>query len=263
MLDQVVGGEQHPALARPRRPCRSGCARAGAGPRSVRSRSSSALAVAQRPRDLGARRPRRGTRATPSAARATRPRGCRGAASAPSANSSSRSARSRSCSTQRASRSSAATSAPERRARIVDQPEVVDVLVGDDDQLEVLDRVAALGELALELVQRLARVGPGVDQRQRVVLDQVVLTRPTANGVGIAGGGCRPRSALERLLAPSSLTSGSAPAPRRAARSMSSRRDQRLEVQAQQRLGVRRAHVEVPVVVVDRDAVEPADSPSE
>ena len=37
---------------------------------------------------------------------------------------------------------------------------------------------------------------------------------------------------------------------------MSSCGDERLEAQAQQRLGVRRAHVEVPVVVVDRDAVE-------
>ena len=36
-------------------------------------------------------------------------------------------------------------------------------------------------------------------------------------------------------------------------------RDERLEAQPQQRLGVRRAHVEVPVVVVDRDAVEVAD----
>src|SRR5215218_5703103 len=33
-------------------------------------------------------------------------------------------------------------------------------------------------------------------------------------------------------------------------------RDERLEAEAQQRLGVRRSHVEVPVVVVDRDAVE-------
>src|SRR4051794_825077 len=33
-------------------------------------------------------------------------------------------------------------------------------------------------------------------------------------------------------------------------------RDERLETQPQQRLGVRRADVEVPVVVVDRDAVE-------
>src|SRR3954447_8970320 len=35
--------------------------------------------------------------------------------------------------------------------------------------------------------------------------------------------------------------------------------DERLERQAQQRLGVRRAHVEVPVVVVDRDAVDVRD----
>ena len=39
-------------------------------------------------------------------------------------------------------------------------------------------------------------------------------------------------------------------------RSMSSSRDERLEVEAQQRLGVGRAHVEVPVVVVHREAVD-------
>ena len=72
-----------------------------------------------------------------------------------------------------ATRSSAATSAPERRARIAGQPEVVDVLVGDDEQLDVLDRVPARRERLLELVQRLGGVGSRVDERQRRVLDQV------------------------------------------------------------------------------------------
>ena len=57
----------------------------------------------------------------------------------------------------------------------LDQAEVVDVLVGDDHQLEVVDRVAALAELALQLVERLARVRAGVDQGQRVVLEQVAV----------------------------------------------------------------------------------------
>jgi len=35
--------------------------------------------------------------------------------------------------------------------------------------------VAVVGELALQLVQRLARVWPGVDQGQRLVLDQVAV----------------------------------------------------------------------------------------
>ena len=60
----------------------------------------------------------------------------------------------------------------------LDQAEVVDVLVGDDHQLEVVDRVAAGGELAAELVQRFARVGAGVDQGQRLVLDQVAVDPP-------------------------------------------------------------------------------------
>ena len=60
----------------------------------------------------------------------------------------------------------------------LDQAEVVDVLVGDDHQLEVVDRVAAGAELGRQLVQRLARVGTGVDQGQRLVLDQVAVDPP-------------------------------------------------------------------------------------
>ena len=55
----------------------------------------------------------------------------------------------------------------------VHESEVVDVLVGDDHQLEVLDPMAERLELALELVERLAGVGPGVDQRERLALEQV------------------------------------------------------------------------------------------
>ncbi len=60
----------------------------------------------------------------------------------------------------------------------LDQPEVVDVLVGDHDQLEVLDRVADGLELAGELVERFARVRPGVDEGQRPVVDQVAVDAP-------------------------------------------------------------------------------------
>ena len=52
------------------------------------------------------------------------------------------------------------------------------MLVGDDDPLEVLDAAAVLGQRALELVERLARVRAGVDERQRVVLDQVAVDAP-------------------------------------------------------------------------------------
>ena len=81
---------------------------------------------------------------------------------------------------------SAATSAPERCDDDLDQAEVVDVLVGDDHQLEVVDRVAALGQLRLQLVERLARVGAGVDQGQRLVLDQVAVDPPDGEGGGDA-----------------------------------------------------------------------------
>ena len=53
------------------------------------------------------------------------------------------------------------------------QPLVVEVLVGDDDELEVLDLAAVRGQRLLELVEGLARVRAGVDQRERVVLDEV------------------------------------------------------------------------------------------
>ena len=60
----------------------------------------------------------------------------------------------------------------------LEQADVIHVLVGEHDQLEVLDRMAVLGERALELVQRLSRVRAGVDQRQRPVLDQVAVDAP-------------------------------------------------------------------------------------
>ena len=52
---------------------------------------------------------------------------------------------------------------------------MIHVLVGENDQLEVLHPVPVRGERAFQLVERLARVGPGVDQRQRLVLDQVAV----------------------------------------------------------------------------------------
>ena len=58
------------------------------------------------------------------------------------------------------------------------EPEVVHVLVGDDDELEVLDAVAVRGERALERVERRAGVRPAVEQRQRVVLDEVRVDEP-------------------------------------------------------------------------------------
>ena len=55
------------------------------------------------------------------------------------------------------------------------EAEVVEVLVGEDDELDRLERVPELGELALELVQGLPRVRAGVDERQRVVVDQIAV----------------------------------------------------------------------------------------
>ena len=134
------------------------------------------------------------------------------------------------------------------------------MLVGEHDQLDVLERVAVLGELVLQLVERAPGVRPGVDQRERVVLDQVGVDAPDRERrrdpqqVDARLGGARERRLGGEL--------GSC-----------SRADQRqhllgaglhlllaegLEVQAQQRLGVGGPHVEVPAAAVDRDAVEPA-----
>jgi hypothetical protein len=52
---------------------------------------------------------------------------------------------------------------PRARSDDVDEAEVVDVLVGDDNEVEVVDGMPEVAELVLELVERLARVGPGVD----------------------------------------------------------------------------------------------------
>ena len=83
----------------------------------------------------------------------------------------------------------------------VDEPEVVDVLVGDDDAPEVLDAVAVRGQRALELVERLARVRARVDERQRVVLDQVAVDAPDRERR-------RDREPVEPAAATSTVTSG-------------------------------------------------------
>ena len=99
---------------------------------------------------------------------------------------------------------------------------VVHVLMGEDDQLQVLDPSAERIERPLELVQRLARVRAGVDQRQRIVLDQVAVDpsdQERRRDGDAVDAGAAPR--VRRLLGVGAaeldpLTSGSARAPRRA-----------------------------------------------
>ncbi len=57
----------------------------------------------------------------------------------------------------------------------LDQAQVVDVLVRQNHEVEVLERVPERRELALQLVQRLAGVRPGVDEGQGLVLEQVAV----------------------------------------------------------------------------------------
>jgi hypothetical protein len=59
-----------------------------------------------------------------------------------------------------------------------DQPQMVDVLMGDDHQLDLLERVAECLHAAAQLVERGARVRARVHQRQRLVLDQVGVHAP-------------------------------------------------------------------------------------
>jgi hypothetical protein len=61
---------------------------------------------------------------------------------------------------------------------------MVDVLVGEEHELDVLECVPERGDTARQLVERRARIGPGVDQSQRVVLDQVDVDAPDGEGRG-------------------------------------------------------------------------------
>jgi hypothetical protein len=60
----------------------------------------------------------------------------------------------------------------------LDEADVVDVLVGHEDQLQVLDPVPERAQLALQLVERDAGVRTAVDERERLVLDQVDVDPP-------------------------------------------------------------------------------------
>ena len=186
-------------------------------PRSVRSRKLELLAVVERPGHRRRASPSRGSCARRCAAPPSPPRGCRCAASArprsgPRASASSSKLASRSAATP-----IAATSAPECSTTISTRPRWSMCWWVTIDQLEVVDRVAALAELALQLVERLARVGAGVDQGQRLVLDQVAVDPPDRErGRDRAGGGCRPAPPAPAPARASGVTPGSARGPRRA-----------------------------------------------
>ncbi len=55
---------------------------------------------------------------------------------------------------------------------------MVDVLVGDHEQADFLHAATVRGERLFELVQRLRGVWAGVDERQRIVVDQVGVDSP-------------------------------------------------------------------------------------
>ena len=68
----------------------------------------------------------------------------------------------------------------------LDKPQVVDVLMAHDHELEVGNRVPEPGELALQLVERLAGVRPGVDEGERLVVDEVAVHPPDGERCGDA-----------------------------------------------------------------------------
>ena len=211
--------EQDPARLVDRRRGRTGCGRAGANTRSSRSRNFSvspsrsgrvtstggAEGAGRRPRPRRARSPGRRARrgaASPPARRRRRRRRCAGnrPATAPAAR------------TRRPPRPSAGED--------LEQADVVHVLVGEHDQLEVLDPAPSACQRALERVQDGAGVRAGVDQRQRLVLDQIAVDRRRpGTASGSPGSGSRRAAAapapvgVAGALAP--LTRGSARAPRR------------------------------------------------
>ena len=254
MLEQVVAGEQELRGPRPRTPCPT-----ASGPGRCRT---SQRAVAER--QDARRRPAGGRPAVepPQARKArdiarsavTTSRGMPWRSISASASSSSRSASAPKSSITGASRSSAQTSAPERRARMPTSPRWSMCWWVMTIRSRSSMRWPWARSARLELVERLAGVRPGVDQRQRVVLDQVAVDAPdgerrrdrqAVDARRLRRGAQRSRpDQVEHLVAPALHVLA---------------RDDALEVEPQQRLGVGRAHVEVPVVVVDRDAVELVD----
>ena len=118
--DQVVGGDQDPPLARPRRPCRRGCGRAGAAPRGcgrgTRARSPSSSGRVTPTCEPQPRKLRETLCRAP-----TPPRGCRCAASA-RPRTGPRARRPRRSWRRTAATSIAATSAPECSTMISTRP---------------------------------------------------------------------------------------------------------------------------------------------
>jgi hypothetical protein len=82
---------------------------------------------------------------------------------------------------QRVERAQLSAAALDQRPR---KPAVVDVLMRDDDALEILDAMPEGREPRLQIGERGRRALPGVDQRQRVVLDQVDVHRADGPGRG-------------------------------------------------------------------------------
>ena len=146
--------------------------------RSVRSRELQHLAVGQPARDRRAAAP--GAERARDRAQRGRPRraGSRGAASAP------RRTRRRAPPRRRSPRAAAragrarTTSAPERRARMSTSPMWSMCWWVTTIRSRSSIRWPCSRERALELVERLAGVRARVDERQRVVLDQVAVDAP-------------------------------------------------------------------------------------
>ncbi len=205
---------------RPRRACPRGCARAGGGPPACgRPSASISPSASGRVTSTCEPQPRKLRETLRSAVVTSSGMPLRSITS--TANSSSSSASSSKSASRSAATPSAATSAPECSTRISTRPMWSMCWWVITIRLEVVDRVAALVQAAGQFVERLAGVGAGVDQGQRLVLDQVGVDRADRErGRDRDPVDAGERRLLERLLGghartPHSLTSGSAPAARR------------------------------------------------
>ena len=215
MGEQVVGGDQDPPLARPRRGCRRGCGRGGAGPPGCgRGSAISSPSASGRVTATCEPQPRKLRETLRSATVTSSGMPLRSISS--TAKRSSASASSSKLARRSAATPIAATSAPECSATISTRPRWSMcwwvTMTSSRSSIE-WPRGA---ELRCQLVERLARVGAGVDQGQRLVLDQVAVDPPDREG----GRDPQPvdagqRRLLERLLGSEPLTPGSARGPRR------------------------------------------------
>ena len=208
--------KQDPPLLVPEDACRRGCGRGGAGPAGVRSRRAISSPSSSGRVTVDVRAPAAEAAGDAAAGPRSTSSGMPLRSISSTANWSSASASSSKLASRSAATPIAATSAPECSTRISTRPRWSMcwwvTTISSRSSIE-WPRSA---ELRGQLVERLAGVGPGVDQGQRLVLDQVAVDPPDRErGRDRAGGGSRPAPPARAPPRGSVVTPGSARGPRR------------------------------------------------